>query len=239
MKLTGLPLVVEGDAHSSSSVQQHPLGAVSFDQIGRMYRYVKAGASNLVVGNLLQSPARDTAFTDMAVPSAVAAGAYAITVTLGGTSTTANMFDNGILSITVTPGGGQQFTIRSHQVATNGTSCTFYTYEPVVTALTTSSKVTVRQNHYNGVIQSPTTRTGKTVGVAIYAIPASNYGWIGVRGSFGVLSDATVAAVGEGIAPSTTTAGSVTKAVTLLERIGTADVLGISAKWEPVTLELP
>lgn len=236
MKLTGLGQTFDIDPLQSSSVAQHQLGTIAYDSFGRMYKYVKVGASNLVVGNLLQSPARDTAFTDMAVPAAVSAGASAITVTLGGTSTTANQFDGGLLTITVTPGGGQQFTIKSHQVATNGTSCTFYIYETLTTALTTSSKVTVRQNLYNGVIQSPTTRTGKTVGVALNSATATYYTWIGVKGSFGVLSDATVAAVGEGIAPSTTTAGAVTKAVTLLERIGSADVLGVSAKWEPVTL---
>src|SRR5437870_1572240 len=114
MRFTGPPQVFDIDAYSSSTIQNHNLGTPTWDTLGRMYRYGKAGASALVVGNLLQSPARDTAFTEMAVPTAVAAGATSLTVTLGATATTANMFDMGVLSISSSTGGGQQFTIKSH-----------------------------------------------------------------------------------------------------------------------------
>src|SRR6185436_13634529 len=105
-------------------------------------------------------------------------------------------------------------------------------------ALSTSSKVTLYMNQYNGVIVSPTTRTGKTVGVAIYPITASQYGWIQTGGPGSALSDATVAAVGEALSPSTTTAGCVTKQVTLLENIGVAPILGVSAKVSPIWLSI-
>jgi hypothetical protein len=239
MKLTGLPVIYDIDPFATSAIQMHPFGAVGYDGLGRRYRYVKAGATALVKGNLLQGPARDTAFTDIAVQAAAAVGDTEIKVTLGGTATVANQFDGGILPVTVTPGIGQNFTIRSHTVTAASGTATFKINEKVLTALTTSSKVTASENSYNKVIQSPTARTGLTVGVAITAIAISEFGWIGVQGQFGVLSDVTVAAVGEGISPSTTTAGAVTKAVTLLERIGTAYVLGVTAKEEPVYLDCP
>jgi hypothetical protein len=228
--------------YASSTVQQHQLGTFGFDRGGRSYRYVKNGAVLLVAGNLLQSEARDTAFTSMVVVSG-AAGQKEIVVTLGATATVANQFDGGTLAISVTPGMGQSFTIKSHTVAAGAVSCTFTVEENIVTALTTSSRVTVSTNLYSGVIVSPTTRTGKTVGVAHFAIPAGTaaipqYGWIGVRGVFAVLSDATVAAVGEGLSPSTTTAGSVTKQVTLLENIGTAHILGVSAATQPAFITI-
>lgn len=237
MNITGPTQLLDVNPDTSSTVQQLPLGTKAQDKFGREYRYVKAGASALVVGNLLQSAARDTQFTDMAVVSG-AAGQKQIVVTLGSTATTANMFDGGVLAITVTPGIGQNFTIKSHTVAAGAAACTFTVYEDITTALTTSSKVTVSRNKYNQVIQSPTTRTGLTVGVATFAIPAGSFGWIGVRGEFAVLSDATVAAVGEGLSPSTTTAGAVTKQVTLLENIGTAAILGVSAKCEPAMIQI-
>lgn len=239
MPLTSSPILYGVDVFDTRTVQDLQLGAQAVDNIGRRYRYVQAGAVALVKGNLLQSPARSTDFTDMAVQSAAAVDARSVEVTLGATATTANMFDEGTLVVSVTPGIGQNFTIFGHDVTSGAGVCTFNLNEPILTALTTSSKVTVTKNPYDGVIVSPTTRTGITVGVAITAIPVNGYGWIGVQGQFGVLSDVTVAAVGEGLSPSTTTAGCVTKAVTLLERIGTAGILGVSAEVQPCFLNLP
>ena len=238
MRFAGIPTIYDIDVLATSSTQGHELGTVGFDAIGRRYRYVKAGAVALVTGNLLQSPVRDVQFTDMAV-AAAAIGATAVTVTLGTTATVANVFDAGTFVVSVTPGIGQNFTVARHDVTAASGACVFTLNEKIITALTTSSKVTVTRNPYAGVVQSPTARTGITVGVAMTAIAIAEFGWIGVEGQFGVLSDATVAAVGEGVSPSTSTAGTVTKAVTLLERIGTAGILGVSAKVEPVFLSLP
>lgn len=236
-QLGSSPLIISASPNVYESVQYHQLGSLAYDRAGRTYRYAKAGAIALVPGNLLQQAARDTAFTDMVVVSG-AANQNKIVVTLGGTSTTANMFDEGTLVVSVTPGIGQTFRILSHTVATNGTACTFTVEENIDTALTTASRVTVNKHLYSGVIVSPTTRTGKTVGVACAAIPANYYGWVGVQGVFSVLSDVTVAAVGEGLSPSTTTAGCVTKQVTLLENVGTAHVLGVSAQCEPAYIKI-
>lgn len=238
-----VPFITDINPNTSSTIQQHNPGTLGYDRAGRAYRYCLNGSVALVAGNLIQQAARDTAFTDMAVPAAVAIGSKTITVTLGGTATTANLFVGGTLAITVTPGIGQTFTITSHSVTAASGTATFQVEEPVQVALSTLSKVTINQNLYAGVIQSPTARTGKTVGVATFAIPASTatvpvYGWLGTQGVFAVLSDATIAAVGESLSPSTSTAGSVTKQVTLLETIGTAHVLGISAKCEPAYISI-
>ncbi len=235
----GIPELYGVDFSHSSTLPAHQLGSVAYDDLGRKYRYAQAGAVALVKGNLLQSPARSTDFTDMAVQAAAAVDAFAVDITLGSTATTANMFDEGTLVVSFTPGIGQNFSIKGHDVTAAAGTCTFNLNEPILTALTTVSKVTVTKNPYDGVIVSPTTRTGITVGVAIVAAAISAYTWIGVEGQFGVLSDATVAAVGEGLSPSTTTAGCVTKAVTLLERIGTAGILGVSAEVQPCFLNLP
>src|SRR3990167_3421003 len=231
--LRGLPQVYGIDAFDTNTIQSHQLGTVGYDALFRRYRYAQAGAVALVKGNLLQSPARSTDYTDMAVQAAAAVDARTMEVTLGSTATTANQFTEGTLVISVTPGIGQNFAITGHDVTAASGVCTFNLNEPILTALTTSSKVTVTKNPYDGVIVSPTTRTGITVGVAITAAAINYYCWIGVEGQFGVLSDATVAAVGEGLSPSTSTAGCVTKAVTLLERIGTAGILGVSAEVQP------
>lgn len=244
--LTGLPTLYGINPFDTQLIQRHPLGSVGFDRIGRRYRYVLNGAVATVKGHLLQSAARDTAFTDMAVQAITAIGATQIPVTLGATSATKDLFADGILAITASTGLGQNFTIQGHAAATNATTCTFNLGEgeAVLTALATSSKATASRGPYNGVVDSPTTRTGMSVGVSISVIPATaagvtGYGWIGVEGLFAVLSDATVAAVGEDVSPSTTTAGAVTKQVTLLENIGMAPILGVSAEYQPVFFKLP
>ncbi len=237
--LRGLPAVYGIDAMDVSTVQQHQLGTVGYDALFRRYRYVQAGLVALVKGNLLQSPARDTAFTDMAVQAIAAIDAKSIEITLGGTATTADMFTEGTLVISASTGIGQNFTIAGHDVTAASGVCTFNINEPIITALATTSKATVTKNPYDGVIVSPTTRTGITVGVAVTAIAISGYGWIGVEGQFGVLSDATVAAVGEALSASTTTAGCVTKQVTLLGSVGIAGILGVSAEVQPCFLNLP
>lgn len=222
------------DLYSSSAEKQEALGQRGEDKFGRKFRYARAGAVALVVGNVLQSPARDTQFTGLAVASAAAIGAKTLSLTNGTTTTVADEFKGGIAVVSESTGIGQQFVIAGNTVATSGAALTVTLEDGVRVALTTSSKVTLHKNLWNGVIVSPTTRTGKTVGGAIYPIPAGEYGWIQTGGQGAALSDATVAAVGEGLSPSTTTAGCVTKQVTLLENIGTAPILGVSAKVSPI-----
>lgn len=226
------------DFYATDTNAFEDLGQYHMGSNGTGFRFVKAGASNLVKGNLLQSPARDTAFTDMAVQAAVAAGATIIPVTLGATSTTAGLFQDGSLHVTSSTGIGQTFTIVTHDVSANATTCNFTVLEPVITALATSSKVTAIQNQFNGVIQSPTTITGSVVGVAVKDIPASNYGYIQTHGICSVLSDSTVATIGQGVQRSTTTAGAVTQGTTNGYSFGQAVVLGVSAEDQPVFLTI-
>jgi len=233
-KLTGKLTVQE--LYSSSATAGHDVGFKVEDTQGNRYRYVLNGAVALVEGNLIQSSARDVQFTEMAVPAVVAIGAKTLVITNGTTTTTANQFVGGTLTVTTSTGIGQVFTIVGNDVAVSGAALTFTIAEPVRVALATTSKVTAHMNDHAKVIVSPTTRTGKTVGVAIFRIAAGEYGFVQSGGSASVLSDVTVAALGEGISPSTTTAGAVTKQVTLLENIGTASILGVSAKVSPVWL---
>jgi len=224
------------ELYSSSAIQGADIGMLVGDAQGNRYRYVLNGATALVEGNLIQSSARDTQFTEMAVPAAVAIGARTILLTNGTTTTTKDQFAGGTITITTSTGIGQVFTVTANDIATSGAVLTVTIAEPVRVALATTSKVTLHMNDHRSVVVSPTTRTGKTVGVAIFRIAASEYGWIQSGGSASALSDSSVAALGEGISPSTTTAGAVTKQVTLVENIGTASILGVSAKVSPIWL---
>lgn len=238
-KFTDLPIISSVGLYGTETKQSTVLGTLAASQDGRKWRYVQAGASNLVIGNLLQAANTSTSFTDMAVQSAVAVGATTIPVTLGASSTTStSQFTGGFLTVSVTPGIGQTFTILSNDVASSGTTCNFYILEPVLTALTTSSKITAYVNPYNGVIQQPTTPTGNTVGAAVTAIASGSFGWICTAGVTGILADATTIAVNAGVTNSTTVAGAVGVATAGSTAVGRAVVAGQSTKVELVDLQL-
>ena len=247
MTLTGLPHIFDVDTLKSlgttnlvngTITPELPVGSIGYDKYGARYRFVKNGGTLLVVGNLLQTPAYDTNQVDLTV-AAAAIGASQISITVGAT-VTANQYAGGKIVVSTTPGLGQTFTIKSHPAVTSAAVGIFQIEELVTVALTTSSKVDICPPSYSGVIQSPTTLTGKSVGTAIFAIPANDYGWIGVEGEFAMLCDATVpTSIGNGVSPSTTTAGAVTKAVTLIDSIGVFASLGVSAKARVVSLRLP
>lgn len=220
--------LVSQDKYTEGLYPTHQLGTLGIDKNGDRFRYVKAGAVALGAANLLQEAAEDTAFRSMAVDTAAAIGDTMVSVTLGGTAVTANMFDAGILYVESSTGIGQKFNIKRHEVqsSTSG-SCNFYLDRPLKVALTTSSQVTVRKNPYAAVIAYPaTTQTGGAVGFALYAQTASYYGWIQSGGNTAVLFDTgTNSANGaSALAPSAAVAGSVAP---VLDAVG-ALVIGFS-----------
>ena len=197
--------------YDESATQQEKLGQLYISPSGEKYRYVKAGGSALVTGTLLQESAEDVQFRSMAVAAAAAIGATQVSVTLGSTATTANMFDEGYAYIESSTGIGQAFRIKAHTVASGAATCVFTLDRPLKIALTTSSQFTARKNPYKGVIINPTTMTGGVIGVALYAMTASYFGWVQTGGDCPVLFDTgtnTSDAV-TGLGPSAAVAGSV------------------------------
>ena len=199
--------------YDQTSDPQHKLGELYIDPFGRKFRYVQAGASALVTGELLQEAAEVTNFRSMACQAAVAIGDTMIPVTLGGTAVTANQFENGDLVVESSTGIGQAFKIVRHDVQTSTTgTCKFYVNRAVKIALTTSSQISVRKNAYDGVIEYPvTTQTGRAVGIALYAMTAAYYGWIQSGGDCYALFDTGTNTSNEvtSLSPSAAVAGSV------------------------------
>ena len=204
----------------ASTAQPHALGTEHRDGFGRTYRLAKVGASTLVVGNVLQGPAQVTTHQTM-TPSAAAIGATAVTATLGATNaTTADQYAGGFLVVDTTPGNGYAYVIASHPAAAASAACVFTLAEPVKVALTTSSRVSLCANPYNGVIQSPvTTLTGVPVGVAIFAALTGEFCWIQTKGVAAVLTTGTPA-VGTAVGVPGTAAGSTTADTALVSGFG-------------------
>lgn len=218
-------VITAADLTSNTALQQHNLGERATTGDGRYFRYAKAGGVTLVPGTLQQAPVEVTNHQGL-TPAAAAIGATSVTVTLGATAATANQYSGGWLMVTITPGQGYQYKILSHPAADASASLILTLSDPIVVALTTSSRVDLVLNPYSGVIINPTTATSAPVGVAVTAITNAQYGWIQVAGVACILSDGG-STVGTNVSASNATAGAVEAAVTAQAAIGVA-VTGVA-----------
>lgn len=216
----GLPPVLDETNPSIS------LGAQYVAPDGRKYRFARAGAVALVVGNVVQAPAEDTADQDI-TPTATAVGATQFT-TSSTMTVTANQYAGGYVSVSVTPDLGGVYKIKSHPAAT-AAALTFTLEEPIRTAWTTSTRLDFVANPFNGVVVCPTTRTSTPVGVAVNDLAINGYGWIQTFGPCNIRNDAAGAlTVGVTVMPSSSVAGNVRLATAGNPVIGTA-MTGVAA----------
>lgn len=221
---------------------------------GKTVVLVQNGGTALVSGRLIQSPASIGAnHTGLTVATA-AIGATQITVTLGGTAVTASQYAGGTVIISAGTGAGQTFKIVSHPSATSSATVVLTLEEALsVATLVSDSKASLTLPQYGsrngtdfttfGVVVSPTTATGATIGATVYPIPAStatvcSYGWIVTNGFVGILNDSATA-IGLDVMPSSAVAGAVvTYVVATRNRVGTSTVAGENTKVQGVNLQL-
>ena len=241
-KLGSDVLVSPQDLLSSLPTIQTELGNRVTDSAGRVYRYAQAGASNLVQGNMLQSPISVANHQHIAVAATAATGSYTVTATLGATAATSGFYSNGYMSVDTGSGLlGATYSIVGNGAVLSGGVITLTLGEPLQQALTTSAYVSLTPNTYSGVIQMPaTTPTGIPVGVALTNMTAAYYGWIQTRGVASVLSDASTATQGKAVQIPSGTAGAVTAnaATATSYVVGVAQIAGTSAQCNPVFLTL-
>jgi len=205
--LQGDILVAAANLASDSSTPLHVVGSRCATGDGREFRYVKMGAVAGVPGKLYQAPAEVTNHQDL-TPVAAAIGDTTVTVALGATAATANQYAGGLLVVTVTPGQGYAYKIKSHPAAALSTNLVVTLAEPIVVALTTSSRCDLVSNPFNNVIVNPTTATSAPVGVCVTAITAAQYGWLQTKGECALLADGAVT-VGTALVASNAVAGAV------------------------------
>lgn len=216
--LTGVPVIYGIDPFSTETVPSHELGTIGVTSDGRKFRYAYVGAAALVAGNLLQGPAEDTNDQNI-TPTAAAIGDFSV-LTSSTMTVTANQYAGGWMLVTVTPGLGHAYKIKSHPAAT-AAALTFQLKDSIRVALTTTSRVDFVANPFNGVIQNPTTATSSPVGVAVTAAGINTYTWIQTGGPANVLNDAG-STVGTNVSASNGVAGAVEAAVTAQAAVGYA-----------------
>lgn len=234
------PQVVAQDVFTPSTIQQHNLGEKAFSSDGRTFRYVKAGASALVPGDVIQSPAIVANHVNLTPTAVVAAGDTSVTVTLGATAATANQYAGGYLVVEKgTTGAGQTLKIKSHPAASSAATLLVTLEDPFVTATSGTVTMSLVANNYNGVIQTPvTTLTGTPVGVAVYPIAAGSFGWICSRGITGVKADGAITVGTVGVAVPSAAAGAAKVMAATLFQIGTFCKTTIDTQITPCYLTL-
>lgn len=220
----------------------------------REFVLVQNGAVALTAGKLIQAPATIGAnHTGLTLSTAVI-GATTITITLNGTVATANQYQGGFLVISAGTGIGQTLRIQSHPSGTASGTVVLTLEDPLsVATLTSDSKGSLTLNPYgsqygtafgtSGVIISPTSSTGASIGVTLYPIPATtstvlSYGFIQCKGAVACLNDSTTA-VGLDVMPSSAVAGAVlTYVVATRNRVGTSTVAGETTKAQLINIQL-
>jgi hypothetical protein len=210
--LTAAPQSFSGDLTSNSTVPLMDVGTIAYSNDGRKFRYCYVDSSAAIVpGKLYQAPVEITNHENLAPTANVAIGATSLTVTLGNTAATANQYAGGWMVVTVTPGQGYQYKIKSHPAASGSATLTLQLEDPIVVALTTAaSKVDLVMNPYGGtgVLISATGETAMPVGVGVYPIDLSHYGFIQVGGPANVLADGAITC-GTNVVVSNGTPGAV------------------------------
>lgn len=199
-----------------SATQKHRMGTIRQIDDGRMFAYAKDGGSALSAGLVNQQYAPVANHLNCAVYAAAAIGAQSVQVTLGATLATANQYKDGFLHVNDVTGEGHMYKIRGHAAIDSADTGTFYLYDAIRVALTTSSEVTLTKQIQDSVLTLPTTATGAPAGVAPVPVTASYYFWNQVKGMCSVLIDGTVV-IGQHVRISDGVAG----AVEPLDRDGT------------------
>lgn len=235
--LTGDPQVAAQSLYTSSTTAQHNLGERLVTSDGRVFRYAQNAGVALVAGNAIQAPAQIANHINCGVPI-TAIGAESVTVTPGATAGAANLYAGGYMVVSTGPGNGFAYLIDSHAAITASTAFTLKLADPIVVALTASSKVDLVSSPYKNVIQAPvTTLTNIVVGVAPFAVPASEFFWLQRGGVAPALIDGTPA-VGMIVSSPGAAAGALAINSSTLQAVGVIMQTGVDVKNKPVFLTL-
>lgn len=178
---------------------------------GSLFRYALAGAGNLTVGMLCQSPLPIANHVTQDC-LATAIGATQVSVVLGATALEENFYQDGTLFVHTGTGEGYYYRIKSHPAAAASATVvvTLYDDNPIKVALAASgsTKVSLIPNSYRKVLAHASPPTAEPVGWAPVAVTAGNYFWLQVKGILAPLVQGTLV-IGDLCVPSATVDGAV------------------------------
>lgn len=239
--MTGAVQIFNADVYNQTSVMEHQLGALGFDEYGDLYRFAKVGASNISAGKMQLAPTQKTNHHNCAAASAVTANGRnkTVTITLGATAAVAQEYAFGHLAANDNTPEGQTYRVLSHPAGDSSGTLAVTVDRPFVTSITTSSEFTLVHNRWNGIVEG-TTFTVRAAGVPMIPMTAGYFGWIKTRGVAAVLIG-TAATLGADLIVGGT-AGAVTDRTDALGAsaepvVAVADiVVGVATEYNPVRL---
>jgi len=199
----------------------------------RVFYYAYAGGVALAAGKLV-SQAAISAEINKDVEAAAAAGTYTVTIT----TVAAQLYlAEGYMVVNDEAGEGLCYKIKSSAAnATTSTSTDIVLYDPIITALTTSSQVTLLYSPYWDLDLSAAV-TDRIIGVPPIPVTANYYFWCQTWGPCALLATASTAA-GSLIVPHTTDGGVVIQSGYTSNIVGSQLVVGVSGEYNPVTLTI-
>lgn len=186
------------DIVTASATQNYALGTKLTYSDGRVFRYARNGGTALAKALMTCSEAQDAkliAETQSSSGGSVSVGDYEIVVDITtGISLSANELQGGTLIVATAPAGaiGDQYTILASEVdASDDTLLTLRLLEPIRTAWTTSTVISIVKNRWNEVDVAATTAVGVPAGVPLIAVTANYYCWVQTKGYCAMLVDAS------------------------------------------------
>jgi hypothetical protein len=186
--LTYPPTMWAHDTFNGSVTQGHRLGTYGETNDGRGFRYGLVGVVPTVAGSVYQSDQQVVQHLSN-TPPVVNVGDTSFIYTPGVAAGAANLYAEGYLQVDTAPGNGYLYQVSGHGPITASVPFTLNLVDPIQVALTTASRVGLRQHPYKGVIVCPVALTAKVVGVPVSVIPAGQYGWLQTRGMASVLTN--------------------------------------------------
>jgi hypothetical protein len=226
------------NTRETSATKQHVIGQKYEDEYGRIYRYVRAGGTNLAAGKLVVNADSDADGTNKTVARTYAAGAREIIVDAGG-AIAQDAFADGTLTVNDATGEGVTVEVAGNTATSGAAEMTVTLKEPIPVALTIDvSEVTLQKSPFDAVVISATDQADMPVGVPNVAITADYYGWVQTRGTCAVLWDEAVAkglalTIGTGVAGAVEAADGAGEPV-----IGVAQMAGVDTEYQPAFLSI-
>ena len=222
-------------AHAgNANLGRWPLGHTLILPDGREYKFTLNDGTAEVAGNLYQSVAPVTGHTNIAVDTARAIGATAMSATLNGTAPAVDIYAEGVVHVNDVTGEGYSYRIRRAMTAGNAhasaasagvLTVNLQAGESVQVALDTTSEVTFTRNRYHATtihLGPPTaTLTGVSPGVAA----ANRFYWSQTKGYAAVLAQIGTLLAGLPVQCGTTTDGSIESVKRRLQITTTGSVM--------------
>lgn len=205
--------VLIGGGPSQQSVYEvatearHRLGTRGRLPDGREFEYVRSQNSTAIGHGKLATYEPMAAAADQIAPEAAAVGATSVTLSSVAITFTANELAGGFLNIEDAAGEGELYPIIGNEASTATSDMVVTLGRPIVTALTTSSDVSIVTGptavKISAAVTAQATAAEVAAGVPLVDIPAGDtdnqYFWVQKSGLASVLFGTVVGSVGDAV----------------------------------------